>query len=105
MLYRAGLVPFGWALVGMIGGPILSLSGIAVLLGAYDQVSPWSALATLPEFAWEAYLGIALTVRGLRGPRRSRHAACSRHVGTAQRPSDFLISAAASSVAALSVAS
>ncbi|WP_431246071.1 DUF4386 domain-containing protein [Leifsonia xyli] len=72
MLYRAGLVPFGWALVGMIGGPILSLSGIAVLLGAYDQVSPWSALATLPEFAWEAYLGIALTVRGLRGPRESR---------------------------------
>jgi len=66
MLYRAHLVPRGWALIGMIGGPILSLSGIAVLLGVYDQVSPWSALATLPEFVWEAFLGIYLTVHGFR---------------------------------------
>ncbi|WP_374008964.1 DUF4386 domain-containing protein [Leifsonia sp. LS-T14] len=66
MLYRAHLVPRGWALIGMIGGPILSLSGIAVLLGAYDQVSPWSALATLPEFVWEAFLGIYLTAHGFR---------------------------------------
>lgn len=66
MLYRARLVPRAWALVGIIGGPLVSLSGIAVLLGAYDQVSPWSALATLPEFVWEAFLGIYLTVHGFR---------------------------------------
>ncbi|MGO4301771.1 DUF4386 domain-containing protein [Leifsonia sp. RAF41] len=66
MLYRAHLVPRGWALVGIIGGPLVSLSGIAVLLGAYDQVSPWSALATLPEFVWEAFLGVYLTVHGFR---------------------------------------
>ena len=71
MLYRARLVPLGWALVGMIGGPLVSLSGIAVLLGAYDQVSPWSALATLPEVVWELFLGISLTVAGVRG-RTSR---------------------------------
>ena len=70
MLYRAHLVPRGWALVGIIGGPLVSLSGIAVLLGAYDQVSPWSALATLPEFVWEAFLGVYLTVHGFR--RRER---------------------------------
>lgn len=71
MLYRARLVPLGWALVGMIGGPLVSLSGIAVLLGGYDQVSPWSALATLPEVVWELFLGVYLTVAGLRG-RASR---------------------------------
>jgi hypothetical protein len=68
MLLRAGLVPRGWAVLGMIAGPLVSLSGIAVLLGAYDQVSPWSAIATLPEFVWEAFLGIYLTVRGFRAP-------------------------------------
>ncbi|SEI05928.1 MULTISPECIES: DUF4386 domain-containing protein [unclassified Leifsonia] len=66
MLFRAGLVPRGWAVLGMIAGPLVSLSGVAVLLGAYDQVSPWSAVATLPEFVWEAFLGIYLSVRGFR---------------------------------------
>jgi hypothetical protein len=50
----------------MIAGPLVSLSGVAVLLGAYDQVSPWSALLTLPEVVWELFLGVSLTARGLR---------------------------------------
>lgn len=69
LLYRARLVPRGWAVLGMIAGPLVSLSGVAVLLGAYDQVSPWSALLTLPEFVWELFLGSYLTVRGARGLR------------------------------------
>jgi hypothetical protein len=69
MLYRARLVPRGWAVLGMIAGPLVSASGIAVLLGVYPQVSTWSALATLPEFVWEAFLGVYLTVRGGRAAR------------------------------------
>ncbi|WP_285114874.1 DUF4386 domain-containing protein [Leifsonia sp. fls2-241-R2A-40a] len=72
MLYRAHLIPRGWAWLGMVGGPLLSLSGVAVLLGAYEQVSTWSALATIPEFVWEAFLGIYLTVHGFRA--RTPHA-------------------------------
>ncbi|RDV43526.1 DUF4386 domain-containing protein [Leifsonia sp. ku-ls] len=71
LLYRARLVPRGWAVLGMIAGPLVSLSGVAVLLGAYDQVSPWSALLTLPEVVWELFLGVYLTLRGVVGMRRA----------------------------------
>ncbi len=65
-LHRSGLVPCGWAVLGMVAGPLVSLSGVAVLLGAYGQVSPWSALLTLPEVVWELFLGVYLTVHGFR---------------------------------------
>lgn len=67
-LYRSGLVPRGWAVLGMIAGPLVSLSGVAVLLGAYDQVSPWSVVLTLPEVVWELFLGLYLTFHGFRRP-------------------------------------
>ncbi len=66
LLYRSGLVPRRMALLGVIGGPLMSASGIAVLFGAYGQTSVWSGLATLPEIAWEASLGIYLTFVGFR---------------------------------------
>ena len=69
LMYRSHLVPRPLALLGLIGGPLMSLSGIAVLFGAYGQTSVPSALATLPEIIWEASLGIYLTVFGFRRPR------------------------------------
>jgi hypothetical protein len=66
LMYRSGLVPRRMALLGLIGGPLVALSGIAVLLGLYGQTSPWSAVATLPEFAWEASLAVYLIVKGFR---------------------------------------
>ncbi|MCC9173829.1 DUF4386 domain-containing protein [Arthrobacter sp. zg-Y179] len=71
LMYRSHLVPRPMALFGLIGGPLMSLSGIAVLFGAYEQSSVPSALATLPEIIWEASLGIYLTVVGFRRPRDS----------------------------------
>ncbi|MDK1361951.1 DUF4386 domain-containing protein [Arthrobacter sp. zg-Y1219] len=76
LMYRSHLVPRPLALFGLIGGPLMSLSGIAVLFGAYGQSSVPSALATLPEIIWEASLGIYLTVVGFRrtgttGPNRA----------------------------------
>jgi hypothetical protein len=35
-----------------------------VLFGLYEHVSAWSFIATLPEIAWEATLGIWLIVNG-----------------------------------------
>lgn len=69
LMYRSRLVPRPLALFGLIGGPLMSLSGIAVLFGAYDQVSLWSGLATMPEIIWEASLGIYLIVFGFRAKR------------------------------------
>jgi hypothetical protein len=66
LLYRTGLVPRWMALLGVIGGPLVAVSGLAVMFGVYEQVSPWSALATLPEFVWELALGLYLTFHGFR---------------------------------------
>jgi hypothetical protein len=66
LMYRSGLVPRRMALLGLIGGPLVFASGIAVLFGAYTQTSPVSAIATIPEFAWELSLGIYLIVKGFR---------------------------------------
>jgi hypothetical protein len=64
LMYRSGLVPRGMALLGLIGGPLLIASMVAVLFGAYEQVSLPSAIATIPEFLWELSLGIYLVVNG-----------------------------------------
>ncbi|WP_210505890.1 DUF4386 domain-containing protein [Naasia sp. SYSU D00057] len=66
LLYRSGLVPRPMALVGLIGGPVVFVSGIAVLFGAYEQTSVWSGLLTLPEIVWESFLAIYLTFHGFR---------------------------------------
>jgi len=66
LMYRSGLVPRPLALLGLIGGPLVSASGIAVLFGLYAQVSVWSGIATVPEFLWETALGIYLIVKGFR---------------------------------------
>lgn len=58
LLLRSGLVPRAMAIVGMAGGSLVALSGIGVLFGFWDQGSPVSAVATLPEIVWEAFLGI-----------------------------------------------
>jgi hypothetical protein len=52
------------ALLGLIGGPLIIASFVAVLFGAFAQVSLPSAIATIPEFLWELSLGIYLTVKG-----------------------------------------
>jgi hypothetical protein len=64
LLYRSGLVPRRMALLGCIGGPLVSASGILVMLGLYEQVSVWAGIATIPEFFWELSLGIWLIVKG-----------------------------------------
>ena len=64
LMYTSGLVPRRMALLGLIGGPLVSASGIAMLLGLYAPVSLWSVIATIPEFFWELSLGIWLTIRG-----------------------------------------
>ena len=40
LMYRSGLMPRGMAMLGMIGGPLLILSGIGVLFDLYDAGAP-----------------------------------------------------------------
>src|ERR671920_2493410 len=66
LMYRSGLVPRGMAMLGLIGGPLLIVAFVAVLFGVLEQVSVWSAIATIPEFLWELSLGIYLVVKGFK---------------------------------------
>jgi Domain of unknown function (DUF4386) len=66
LMYRSGLVPRPMAVLGLIGGPLLCASGIAVLFGALQQRGPDQSIASIPEFLWELSLGIYLTVKGFR---------------------------------------
>lgn len=72
LMLRSKLMPAWLCLFGIVGGPLMTLSGVAVMFGAYEQSSVWSALATLPEIVWEASIGIVLTVRGIRTARAGR---------------------------------
>jgi hypothetical protein len=66
LLYRSGLVSRRMALFGVIGGPLLAISGIAVLLGVIPRGSLLQNLATVPEIVWEGFLGLWLTFKGFR---------------------------------------
>ena len=50
----------------MVAGTLLIASAIPILLGVYDAGSAPQVIATVPEFIWEAFLGIYLTFKGFR---------------------------------------
>ena len=64
LLYRSGLVSRRMALFGVIGGPLLAASGVAVLMGLIPQQSAPQGILTVPEVIWEAFLGLWLTFKG-----------------------------------------
>jgi hypothetical protein len=64
LMYRSGLVPRPLAALGLIGGPLICASGVAVMFGAIDEGGIGRSIATIPEFIWELGLGIYLTVKG-----------------------------------------
>ncbi len=66
MMYKTGLVPRGMAMLGLIGGPLIVLSGTAVLFGLIDAGSTAQTLASMPEFFWELSFGIYLIVKGFK---------------------------------------
>ena len=66
LMYRSGLVSTRMALFGVIGGPLLAASGIAVLMGVIPQGSPIQSIATLPEIVWELFLGLWLAFKGFK---------------------------------------
>ena len=55
-----------WALLRLIGGPLLILSFVMQLIGVYKNGEGLSGLFTLPEAAWELSLGIYCAWKGFR---------------------------------------
>jgi hypothetical protein len=66
MMYRTGLVPRGMAMLGLVAGPLVVLSGTAVILGIIEAGSAAQTLACMPEFFWELSFGIYLIVKGFK---------------------------------------
>ncbi|WP_037700262.1 DUF4386 domain-containing protein [Streptomyces scabiei] len=67
LAYRARFVPRFIAVLGLVGGPLICASGVAVMFGAYAQLSVVGSAAALPVFAWELGLAGWLIVKGF-GP-------------------------------------
>lgn len=66
LMYRSGLVPRGMAMLGLIGGPLIIVSGTAVLFNVIEPGSAAQFISTIPEFVWELSLGIYLMVKGFK---------------------------------------
>jgi hypothetical protein len=66
LMYRSGLVPRPLAVLGLVGGAGICLSGVAVVFGLTEAGSPAQLAAAVPEFFWELGLGIYLIVWGFK---------------------------------------
>ena len=64
LMYKSGLVPRSIPVLGLIGGPLVFAYHAAQMLGLYDQIPAWAAVAVVPIFAWELTLAIWLIARG-----------------------------------------
>jgi hypothetical protein len=63
LMYTSRLMPRGLAVLGLIGGPLIIVTGVAVLLGVLEEGGVWQ-VGVIPEFFWELSLGIWPIARG-----------------------------------------
>jgi hypothetical protein len=66
LMYSSELVPRKMAILGLVGGPLIILSGTLVMFDVAEAGGALQAIATIPEFLWELSLGIYCTVKGFR---------------------------------------
>jgi hypothetical protein len=60
----SGLMPRPVAILGLVGGTFAFFAGTAELFSLWSQTSHTAALFIIPEFLFEAVVGIWLTVKG-----------------------------------------
>ena len=69
LMYRSGLVPPRMAWLGLVGGPLLIVSGTAVMFSGNHPSGTLRGLqgiSTIPEILWELFLGFYCTFKGFR---------------------------------------
>jgi hypothetical protein len=66
LMYASGLMPPRLAVLGLIGGPLICISGMLVMFGVADQGGALQGIATIPEFFWELSLGLYPLIKGFR---------------------------------------
>ena len=69
LMYRSELVPRNVCWLGLIGGPLIIITGTAIMFSGNHPSSTLRSLqsiATVPEFLWELFLGVYCTIWGFR---------------------------------------
>jgi hypothetical protein len=66
LMYSSGLVPRKMTWLGLVGGPLIILSGTLVMFDIADAGGTLQGLATIPEGLWELSLGIYCTLKGFK---------------------------------------
>lgn len=64
LVYRSDLAPRPIALLGLVGGPLVTASAIAVLFGLYGPAA--HAISALPVFVWEVSFAVFLIAKGFK---------------------------------------
>jgi hypothetical protein len=69
LMYRTGLVPRLATWLGLIGGPLIIITGTAIIFSGNHPSSTLRSLqgiATAPEFVWELFLGVYCLIWGFK---------------------------------------
>ena len=69
LMYPSELVPRRMCWLGLIGGPLIIVSGTALMFGGNHPshtMHSLQAIVTIPEFLWELFLGVYCTIWGFR---------------------------------------
>jgi hypothetical protein len=69
LMWRSELVPRPAVWLGLLGGPLIIITGTAIMFTGNHPGSMLRGLqgiATIPEFAWELFLGVYCTFKGFR---------------------------------------
>ena len=66
LMYKSELMPRGLAMFGLIGGPLIIISGILVIFDVIEPGGSVQGLMTIPEGFWELSIGVYLIVKGYR---------------------------------------
>lgn len=69
IMYRSNLIPRRMALLGLVGGPLAFVGGVAVLFGALKPMSPGLFALTILEIAWELSITVYAIAKGFRQAR------------------------------------
>ena len=86
IMYKSGLVPRFIAVLGLIGGPLVSAVNVVKMFGYSEQLMPIAGLAVVPIFSWEILLAGYLIVKGFRPAALAR-------LGLADGPAQRLVNA------------
>ena len=64
LLYKSKLVPGFISILGLVGGPLISICALLVTFGTFPQVSFWGILLAIPVFVYEMSLAVWLLIKG-----------------------------------------